>query len=41
MVSLDFSDGMSYINGDVFYTETAMEYGVGGTDADDGDASVW
>ena len=32
------SDGVSYIDGETFYSETAMEYGVGGTDADDNDS---
>ena len=38
---IDFSDGVSYIDGETFYSETAMEYGVGGTDADDSDPNVW
>ena len=39
--SLDFSDGVSYLDGETFYSETAVEYTFGGTDSDDSDASVW
>jgi hypothetical protein len=39
--TLNFSDGVSYLDGDTFYTETAVEAGVGGSDADDSDPLVY
>ena len=40
--SLDYSDGMSYSDGDVFYTTTMVGINsAGGSDSDDMDASVW
>ena len=40
--TLDYSDGMSYTDGDVFYTTTMVgTNSAGGSDADDSDASVW
>ena len=39
--SLDFSDGISYVDGETFYTETTSGSElVGGSDPDDGDATT-